>query len=167
MKLGAVLAFAAAVCAYSAHGETIDIRNCPLNATVFVNPLGGDRFVVKKVGTDYLYQCDRGEESKPVFGETCLGPYGGFILLGDFVSGSRPHDDPVSTIAVLYTLPALPCCGWYTRTATPENLAKIEWLGPDDMPLVRDKNLVVIEPDTEDDENAFDSTLYAVACILP
>ena len=43
-----------------AQAQTIDIRDCPLDTVVFVDPWAGGSFQVKRVGTKYNWLCEEG-----------------------------------------------------------------------------------------------------------
>ncbi len=46
-------------------GEMLDMRKCPLDTVVFLDPWAGETFAVKRVGTNYVYRCEGGLKKTP------------------------------------------------------------------------------------------------------
>ena len=81
MKRQAAALLAALACSTGAAGAgVIDIRDCPLDTLVFVDPWAGGSFTVKRVGTNYSWLCQEGFQPPDAM---CQGPYGDLVLEGE------------------------------------------------------------------------------------
>ncbi len=119
-------------------GEILDIRKCPLDTTIFIDPWAGGSFTVQRVGTNYHYLCGqpRKVSSIPAPGEECLGPYGNLVLLGSL---SDSHGEEAKSVVAIYeTIKGAPCCGWLVHKrespAVEQLFKKVKWLEPNDVP---------------------------------
>lgn len=86
-----------------------DIRDCPLDQLLFIDPWGGAEFTVDRVAGGfqrYCYDAERGEiVPTSELGEDCR-------LLGDLHligTASNAADQMVATYSVIW---GAPCCGW-------------------------------------------------------
>lgn len=153
-----LLTFFAGVLATNASAATIDIRSCPLDTVVFVDPWAGGEFAVKRVGTDYLWQCPDGVEPPDV---NCMGPYGDLVLEGEYrkYSGSQPE----TMSAIWSVIKGVPCCGWSVvkGTATPNGHGNFRWLTPAETPKLREMQWLSIEPENT---LGFGNPIFAAAC---
>jgi len=77
-----VIAFGALTHASQA-GQVINMRQCPLDALTFVDPVAGAEFTVTRVGTNSHYLCDSGPTDIPPADEQCSGPFGDLVLQGN------------------------------------------------------------------------------------
>jgi len=138
----------------------IDIRDCPLDTTVFVDPWAGKTFQVKRVGTDYTYLC--ADETKPP-DDSCRGPFGELVLEGEL---SEYEGQPSETMYATWTVIAgVPCCDWYVHK--PEEMkfgGGFQWLEPKDVPLLRGQGWLSI--DAVNYGSDFGNPLYAASCTL-
>lgn len=152
----AMLMFSAAY----AGGEAIDLRDCPLDTTVFVDPWAGQTFRVKRVGTDYSYMCPDGLEPPD---EMCRGPFGDLVLEGE---RSDSEDSPGETMYAVYTIIAgVPCCDWYVHKPDEMKFGSgFKWLEAKDVPLLRDQPWLSI--DAVNYGSDFGNPLFAVSCTL-
>lgn len=143
-----------------AAGQRIDLRDCPLDTVVFVDPWAGGTFKVKRVGTDYSYLCE--DETKPP-DDTCRGPYGDLVLEGEY---SDSEDAPGQTLYARYNvIPAVPCCDWNVHK--PEEMqfgVGFKWLAGKDVPLLKQQPWLSI--DSVNFGSDFGNPLYAVSCTL-
>lgn len=146
-----------------ANSETVDIRECPLDTIVFVDPGAGGSFTVKRVGTDYVYLCESGVLEKPVSSEECTGPYGNLVLEGDLTK--YKDSKPKSILAIWYVQKAVPCCGWTILENNPSNTADVKWLASAEVPLLGNVPFAGIEP-SESDTASFGNPKYAMICML-
>ena len=158
MMRRALLVFFAGAVATSAPAATIDIRDCPLDTVVFVDPWAGGEFTVKRVGTDYLWQCPEGVEPPDV---NCMGPYGDLVLEGMHRKDS--YAEPELMSAIWSVIKGVPCCGW---TAEPGTVVRnghgnFKWLTPAEVPKLGAMEWLSIDPG---DLAVFGNPVYAVAC---
>jgi hypothetical protein len=139
---------------------TIDLRDCPLDTVVFIDPWAGQIFKVKRVGTDYSYICEDG--FKPP-SEMCRGPFGDLVLEGE---RSYSEDSPGETMYATWSVIAgVPCCDWYVHK--PEEMKFVggfKWLEPKDVPLLREQPWLSI--DSVNFGSDFGNPLFAVSCTM-
>lgn len=138
--------------------QRLDIRDCPLDTVVFVDPWAGGMFSVARVGTEYRWLCDEG---KVMPDPSCVGPYGNLVLEGTY---RKYQNEPTEPMTATYTIEnAVPCCGWSVEEgAANDSRSGFTWLGPTGMPKLRDMQWLSIEaPD-----GTFMNPLYAAACTL-
>lgn len=162
MRSRAAIALLAALAAGlgSAAAQPIDVRDCPLDTVVFVDPWAGASFTVKKVGTDYNFICQDGFEPPD---EMCSGPFGYLVLEGEH----RPDRNaaPEVKTAVYSVIKAAPCCDWSVetgRTVILEN-ENFKWLAEAEVPRLRDLPFLSIESQYGED---FGNPYFAAACTL-
>ena len=155
----AVLAAACLVVATTATASTaIDIRDCPVDTVVFVDPWAGAEFAVRRVGTDYSWQCPDGVEPPDI---NCMGPYGNLVLEGMYREDENSEAELRS--AVWSVIKGVPCCGWSVqpgevRTAGRESF---KWLAPAEAPKLNEMSWLSIE---SDQGLAFGNPVYAASC---
>jgi hypothetical protein len=139
---------------------TIDLRDCPLDTTVFVDPWAGQTFKVKRVGTDYTYMCEEGFKPPDAM---CRGPFGDLVLEGE---RSYSEDSPGETMYATYSIIAgVPCCDWYVHTPAEMKFGgDFKWLNPKDVPLLREQAWLSI--DAVNFGSDFGNPLFAVSCTL-
>ncbi|MGE0502231.1 MAG: hypothetical protein AB7I79_14385 [Rhizobiaceae bacterium] len=136
----AAVGFLAGVCQSAA--ATIDIRDCPLDTTVFVDPWAGASFTVERVGTLYNWLCPDGFEPPDAM---CSGPYGDLVLEGSYRESN--DGEPKAMTAIWSVIKGVPCCGWNVedgRSAVTGN-ADFRWLAPADVPTLREMPFLSIE----------------------
>ena len=148
------------VTSVSQAGQQIDLRDCPLDTTVFVDPWAGQMFKVKRVGTAYTYMCPDGFEPPSAM---CRGPFGDLVLEGE---RSDSEDSPSETMYATYSIIAgVPCCDWFvTRPEEMKFAGDFKWLEPKDVPLLKEQPWLSI--DAINFGSDFGNPLYAVACKL-
>jgi hypothetical protein len=131
--------------ANTAISETIDIRNCPLDTTVFIDPWAGGSFSIKRVGEHWIYLCASGITENPPDAENCSGPFGKFVLVGDLKRSEGASAEEI--IAVYHIDDAAPCCGWNVYQDGSQAFENVVWLDPEEIPLLGDLPFAVIEPE--------------------
>lgn len=136
----------------------IDIRDCPLDTVVFVDPWAGGEFAVRRVGTDYLWQCPDGAEPPDV---NCMGPYGDLVLEGMY--RQYESSEPELMSAVWSVIKGVPCCGWSVQPGEVSAVGNdnFKWLTPADVPKLRDMQWLSIE---SNEGMAFGNPVYAASC---
>jgi hypothetical protein len=139
----------------------VDIRECPLDTTVFVDPWAGGKFVVSRVGTDHHYLCDEGVEWPH---DSCRGPFGDLVLEGELF-GDEEGAIGERMYATYSVIAGAPCCDWYvTSPAEMKFSATFSWLEPGDVPLLRSQPFLAIE--SVNFGSDFGNPLYAASCTL-
>lgn len=139
----------------------IDIRDCPLDTLVFVDPSAGGSFAVQKVGTDYTWLCEDGFSPPDPL---CSGPFGFLVLEGQH--RSTPEAPPELKTAIYSVIRAAPCCDWGVedgRSAVTGNEG-FTWLAAGEAPFLRDMSFMSIESEHATD---FGSPYYASMCVTP
>lgn len=106
----AAVVLAAFGCAATATAQPIDIRDCPLDTVVFIDPWAGGSFVVRKVGADHSWLCEEGFEPPDAM---CSGPFGHLVLEGEH----RRYEwsEPERMTATYTVIKGVPCCDWGGR----------------------------------------------------
>lgn len=158
MRLVRTAAVLAMLGATAAHAQTIDIRDCPLDTVVFVDPWAGGSFVVQKVGTDYSWLCEDGFEPPDAM---CSGPFGYLVLEGQYRRDERA--EPEQMTAVYTVIKGVPCCDWNVepgRSSVTGN-EDFKWLGASEAPLLREMPFLSIETQYGTD---FGNPYYAASC---
>jgi hypothetical protein len=136
----------------------IDLRECPLDTTVFIDPWAGGTFTVSRVGTDYGYLCDDGIEPP---NELCQGPFGDMVLDGELVEGDGASQQKY---AIYTVIKGAPCCDWnVTDPADTVFGERFKWLEPTEVPLLGEQGFLSIESEHGED---FGNPMTAVACTL-
>lgn len=156
-----ILAITALLAAAPAAATAIDIRDCPLDTVVFVDPWAGGSFSVARVGTKYFYICPEGVD--PATDPGCTNPYGDLILEGTW--RDRPDGEPVPRSAVWTVIKAAPCCDWNVEDGASVHVGTegFVWLTPDRMPRLRDMPFLSIESEYGND---FGNPLHAASCTV-
>ncbi len=151
-----------ALCVAScASAATIDIRDCPLDTLVFVDPwVAGSEFTVTRVGANREWQCEAGVTPPD---DSCRGPYGDLVLEGMFKQYGSSKPEAMS--AVWSVIDGVPCCGWNVEkgTASASTADGFTWFGKADAPLLKDMPWLTIESDYGED---FGNPLVAATCEL-
>lgn len=155
------IAVGAALLASISHAadKQIDIRDCPLDTMVFLDPWAEQVFKVKRVGTDYSFSCE--DETKPP-DDSCRGPYGDLVLEGEWSDWKGP---PGETMYATYrVIDGVPCCDWHvTKQQETKFGPGFKWLEPKDVPLLKTQPFLSIESGYDTD---FGNPLYVVSCTL-
>lgn len=157
----AAMAFATAMSAMpSAQAQTIDVRDCPLDTVVFVDPWAGGSFEVKRVGTNYNWLCEEGFAPPD---EMCQGPYGDLVLEGEHRGDADA--EPEHKTAIYSIIKGVPCCDWSVEDGRPDLTENegFKWLDAGDMPKLRDQPFLSIESEYAED---FGNSYFAAACAL-
>lgn len=139
---------------------SVDIRDCPLETTMFVDWLGDTTFAARRVGTAYSYLCPNGLKAPD---PGCDGPYGELVVEGELSTGGNP---PEIVHAVWSVYKSVPCCRWsLSRPAEsdPEAWEGFSWLSPGAGPTLRDQAFYTIG---SEEEPVFERQMFAVACIV-
>lgn len=155
------LALAALCVVLPTSAATIDIRDCPLNTLVFVDPwVSGSSFTVIRVGTNRSLLCEDGIEPSA---DVCQGPYGDMVLEGMFKQYESSESETMS--AVWSVIDGVPCCGWNVEKGSAAASAAdgFTWFDPQDTPLLKDMPWLTIESDYGED---FGNPLVAATCEL-
>ncbi|KUF10915.1 hypothetical protein [Pseudoponticoccus marisrubri] len=128
-------------------GQAADLRECRLDALSFVDPWGGARFDVRRVGTYAFLLCPEGvrpDQPGPVPSE-CRGRFGSIVLDGQL----KDRDDGPGErlLAEYYTMPAAPCCGWelFRPGDKPALEADLTWYAPGSAPVLGTQPFASIE----------------------
>ena len=137
----------------------IDIRDCPLDTLVFVDPWAGGSFTVKRVGTNYSWLCQEGFQPPDAM---CQGPYGDLVLEDEY--RSIANADPEPKTAVYSIIKGVPCCDWNVANggsaAVGENLT---WLEQGKAPLLKELPFLSIESQYGE---GFGNPFFAASCTL-
>lgn len=146
-----------------ASGRDIDIRDCPLDTVTFVDPWAGGTFTVSEVGTRHEYLCNGTYTKEARADETCRGPFGDLILVGDL----RAYEDsePIPAAAIWSVVRAAPCCGWRIEAADGLNSEGVKWLGQREVPTLRELPFASVEGSSADTVD-FGNEKHATACTL-
>ena len=142
------------------HAASVDLRDCPLDTVLFLDPWAGGSFAVKRVGTDYFWNCPEGASMPD---PSCEGPYGDLVLEGSYRENRYSAERPMT--AVWSVIKAVPCCGWsltdgsYRFTQRPD----FKWLSDGDVPTLGTMNWLTIDVDSF---KTIGNPLHAVACTL-
>jgi len=123
--------------------ETIDIRKCPLDTTIFIDPWASGSFSVKRVGEHWVYLCANGITKNPSDTKNCSGPFGKLVLVGDLKRSEGASAEEI--IAVYHIDDAAPCCGWNVYQDGSQAFENVEWLAAENVPLLGDLPFAVIE----------------------
>jgi len=144
----------------SASSATIDIRDCPLDTLVFVDPwVAGSYFAVSRVGANQSWLCEEGVQPPD---ESCRGPYGDLVLEGSYRQYESSQPETMS--AVWSVIDGVPCCDWNVEKGTVDGADGFKWFGKEDAPLLEDMPWLTIESDHGED---FGNPLVAATCELP
>ncbi|MCB1390800.1 MAG: hypothetical protein KDK12_16925 [Rhodobacteraceae bacterium] len=118
-----------------------DMRDCRLDALSFIDPWGGERFDVERVGERRQFWCDdhwvpyeQGDRQR------CSGPFGELLLSGRFDHGE--------VAVMVYSVSAsAPCCVWdlYSPEEAQQRFPDIPWYPPGEAPLLRSRGFASIE----------------------
>jgi hypothetical protein len=163
MKAGpftAALVATAVITGYSAHAQTIDLRDCPLDTVVFTDPWAGGSFTVKRVGTNYNWLCADGFQPPD---EMCQGPYGDLVLDGEYRSDANAA--PEQKMAIYTIIKGVPCCDWSVESGNSPVIKNedFKWLEAAKTPLLREMPFLSIESEHAED---FGNPYFAAACTL-
>lgn len=160
IKASARAALLALATLSGANAAGIDIRDCPLDTVVFVDPWAGESFVVGRVATNWRWQCE-GDATPPHV--DCAGPYGDLVLEGMHHSWNNAEPEPAT--ATWTVIPrTLPCCGWRVEAGPAAEAGEnFKWLAGDEVPQLREMQWLSIEGGYD---SAFSNPLYAAACTL-
>lgn len=163
-RLNVAAAATAIVCATQAVAAgTIDIRDCPLDTLVFVDPWANSAFEVGRVGMSEQWWCPDGIEPPDI---SCRGPFGDTVLQGVFTEYGGTEKRPMT--AIYSVIAGVPCCGWsVTKGNTGESGENFRWLEGADVPLLRDQPWLSIDSDAISDSGSdFGNPLFAAACTV-
>lgn len=162
MKAGlfATALVVAVLAGQSAGAQAIDIRDCPLDTTVFVDQWTGGSFAVKRVGTNYNWMCQEGYLPPD---EMCQGPFGDLVLEGEHRSDANTA--PEQKTAIYTIIKGVPCCDWNVQAGGSPVIGNenFKWLEAGKAPLLRDLPFLSIESEYGED---FGNPYFAVACAL-
>jgi hypothetical protein len=150
-----------AVIASPAASATIDIRDCPLDTLVFVDPwVGESTFTVARVGANREWQCKEGVTPPD---DSCRGPYGDLVLEGTY--RQYESSEPQTMSAVWSVIDGVPCCDWNVEegTASAAAASGFTWFGKDDAPRLKDMPWLSIDSNDYED---FGNPLFAATCEL-
>ncbi len=144
----------------SVSAATLDIRDCPLDTLVFVDPWADSVFEVTRVGRSERWQCPDGVRPPH---HSCRGPYGDTVLQGMFAEYGSTTKVPMT--ATYSVVPGVPCCDWtVAEGATGGAGANFRWFAAGEAPLLRSQPWLSIDSDDGED---FGNPLFAAACTLP
>ncbi len=153
-----LLMLPAVAMATAVSAATIDIRDCPIDTLVFVDPWANGEFAVRRVGTDQTWQCPDGVQPPDV---NCMGPYGELVLEGMY----RQYRDskPELTSAIWTVVKGVPCCGWSVQEGEVSAIGRdnFKWLAPGEAPTLRDMPWLSID---SDEMLAFNNPVFATFC---
>jgi hypothetical protein len=139
----------------------IDIRECPLDTLVFIDPWAGGKFVVSRVGTDHEYLCAEGAEWPH---DSCRGPFGDLVLEGELF-GDEEGAVGEKMYATYSVIAGSPCCDWYVNPPAEMKFSgTFAWLEPSDVPLLGSQPFLSIE--SVNFGSDFGNPLYAASCTL-
>ncbi len=158
-SLKAALVGLSALLSTQSVAATVDIRDCLLENTTFVDWLNSITFTGKRVGTAYAFNCEDGIEPPD---PSCEGPYGELVVEGELRNGAAAAPETVYAIWSVYK--SVPCCGWRLSKPgdnDPQSWDGFIWLKPGTSPKLRDQAFYTIG---SEDEPVFERPLFAVAC---
>tara|TARA_R110002167_G_scaffold82073_10_gene224187 strand:- start:317 stop:895 length:579 start_codon:yes stop_codon:yes gene_type:complete len=143
--------------------RTIDIRDCPLDTTTFVDPWSKGTFSVSRVGTRYEYNCNGVSTKEEIRGEICHGPFGDLILVGEL---KKYGDSGTETAAAVWSVIwGSPCCHWHNEQISAISFEGVTWLSRDETPTIGELPFASIES-SEDDTIEFGNEKLAATCKL-
>jgi hypothetical protein len=149
--------------ATSASAASLDIRDCPLDTLVFVDPWANSTFEVDRVGRSETWSCPDGVKPPDM---TCRGPFGDTVLQGTYAEYGGAEQVPMT--AVYSVIAAVPCCGWNVAEGrTGDQVENFRWLDATEMPVLRSVPWLSIDSDPMTEHGSdFGNPLYAAACTL-
>jgi hypothetical protein len=160
--LKGALAGLSALMSTQSFAASIDIRDCLLENTTFVDWLDAISFSVKRVGTAYSHLCDDGKEPPD---PSCEGPYGELVVEGELRTGRSAEPETLYAIWAVYK--SVPCCGWRLSRPgenDPQSWDGFTWLAAGTGPKLRDQAFYTIG---SDEKPVFDRVMFAVSCEIP
>jgi hypothetical protein len=160
MRVGRTIVVAASFLAIShSFAAEVDLRKCPLDTVVFVDPWAGGTFTVSRVGTDREYVCEDGATPPS---DLCRGPVGDLVLEG--VLGGDVEGAGESRYAMYTVVLGAPCCDWnITIPAETVFSPNLKWLAPEEVPLLGEQAFLSIDSEYGED---FGNPFMAAACTL-